>query len=60
MTSAMRVQFISTALVIFIGIWLTGFKTAHWFLYVPVVMLTLAGVTGKCIGLMFWQKIGLK
>ena len=60
MTSALRAQFISTALVILIGIWLTGFNKVHWFLYVPVIMLTLAGVSGRCPGLMLWQKLGLK
>jgi hypothetical protein len=60
MTSAMRAQFISTALIILIGIWLTGFRTAHWFLYVPVVALSFAGITGICPGLMLWKKIGLK
>ena len=60
MTSAMRAQFISTALLILVGIWLTGFKTVHWFLYVPVVALFFAGITGICPGLIAWKKLGLK
>jgi hypothetical protein len=60
MTSALRVQFISIALIILIGIGLTGFGKVHWFLYVPVVALIFAGVTGICPGLMFWKKMGLK
>lgn len=60
MSSALRVQFISTALMVLIGIWLTGFDRVHWFLYVPVAALTFAGITGICPGLMFWKKIGLK
>jgi hypothetical protein len=60
MSSALRVQFISVAFLIFIGICLTGFDKAHWFLYVPVVALTFAGITGICPGLIFWKKIGLK
>jgi hypothetical protein len=47
-------------LIVFIGIWLTGFEKVHWFLYVPVVALTFAGITGICPGLMFWKKVGLK
>jgi hypothetical protein len=57
MSSALRVQFISVAFLIFIGIWLTGFDKVHWFLSVPVVVLTFAGI---CPGLIFWKKIGLK
>jgi hypothetical protein len=60
MSSALRVQFLSVALIVFVGIWLTGFEKVHWFLYVPVIALTLAGITGICPGLMFWKKVGLK
>ncbi len=60
MTSALRAQFISTAVLIFIGIWLTGFDRVHWFLYIPPVMLAAAGITGICPGLLFWKKAGLK
>jgi hypothetical protein len=60
MSSALRVQFLSIALIVFIGIWLTGFEKAHWFLYVPVIALTFAGITGICPGLIFWKKVGLK
>ena len=58
--SAIRMQFISMAIVVFIGIFLTGFEKVHWFLYVPVVMLLFAGLTGICPGLLFWKKVGLK
>jgi len=58
--SAIRMQFISMAIVVFIGIFLTGFDKVHWFLYLPVVMLLFAGLTGICPGLLFWKKMGLK
>jgi hypothetical protein len=58
--TALRVQFISIAIVVFIGIILIGFDKAHWFLNLPVVMLLFAGMTGICPGLWFWKKIGLK
>jgi hypothetical protein len=58
--TAQRMLFLTMAVVIFVGIWLTGFDKAHWFLYVPVVMLTFAGVTGICPGMMFWKKMGFK
>ena len=60
MSLALRVQFIFVALLVLVGIWLTGFDKVHWFLYVPVIALTFAGVTGICPGLIFWNKIGLK
>jgi hypothetical protein len=58
--TAQRMQFISIVVVVFIGITLTGFDKVHWFLYLPVVMLLFAGITGICPGLLFWKKIGLK
>jgi hypothetical protein len=56
--SAYRILFLSIAGVVLLGIWLTGFDRAHWFLYLPVVMLTVAGLTGICPGLILWRKIG--
>jgi hypothetical protein len=53
-------QFLSIAVVVFVGIWLTGFDKAHWFLYVPVVMFAFAGISGICPGLIFWKKVGFK
>ena len=58
--SALRMQFLSIAAVVLVGIWLTGFDRVHWFLYVPVAVFTFAGATGICLGLMFWKKIGFK
>ncbi|MFZ5906583.1 MAG: hypothetical protein ACOYVJ_04135 [Nitrospirota bacterium] len=60
MSPALRAQIISVAVIVFIGIWLTGLDKVHWFLYVPVVLFALAGMTGIFPGLMFWKKIGLK
>ncbi len=58
--SAMRMQFITIALIVFVGIWLTGFANVHWFLYVPVAMFLFAGITGFCPGLKLWKKLGFK
>ncbi len=58
--TAMKMQFFTIASVIMIGIGLTGFEAVHWFLYLPVGLLVIAGVTGICPGLVFWRKIGLK
>ena len=58
--SAQRMLFLTVAIIILIGIWLTGFDKAHWLLYVPVVALAFAGVTGICPGILFWRKLGFK
>jgi hypothetical protein len=53
-------QFLTIAVVVFIGIWLTGFAKVHWFLYTPVVVFLFAGITGICPGMMLWKKLGFK
>ena len=53
-------QFLSIALIVLVGIALTGFGRVHWFLYVPVAVLAFAGITGICPGLALWKKLGLK
>jgi hypothetical protein len=58
--SAIRILFLVVAAVILLGIGLTGFKTAHWLLYAPVVLLTFAGITGICPGLAILNKLGIK
>jgi hypothetical protein len=58
--SALRMQFLTVAVVVFIGIWLTGFMKVHWFLYVPVVAFVFAGIMGICSSLMLWKKLGFK
>lgn len=58
--SAYRMLFLFTAGVILLGIWLTGFNKAHWVLYIPVVSLTFAGISGICHGLIFWKMVGFK
>jgi len=55
--TALRMVYLTMAVVIFLGISLTGFTNVHWVLYVPVVMLTFAGLTGLCPGLVFWSRI---
>ncbi|MCX6174075.1 MAG: hypothetical protein NTZ27_04910 [Ignavibacteriales bacterium] len=46
--TAMRVWFLVFAVIIFVGIYLTGFSNAHWFLYLPVIGMVFAAVTGIC------------
>ena len=47
-SNSMRVWFAAFALVILIGIYLTGFAIVHWFLYVPVVGFIFAAASGIC------------
>lgn len=57
MSKALRMLFIIMSAVTFLGIWLTGFNTVHWVLYLPAIMLAFAGITGFCPGLMISKKI---
>lgn len=58
--SAQRMLFLTVAILISVGIWLTGFNQVHWLLYVPVAALTFAGLTGICPGLILYKKLGAK
>jgi hypothetical protein len=55
--SAMRFFFLFAGSVIWLGIWLTGFSSAHWLLYVPGVFFYFAAVTGICPGLIISRLI---
>jgi hypothetical protein len=56
-SAAMRFFFLVVGSVILLGIWLTGFNTVHWLLYVPVVFFYFAAVTGICPGLIISGKL---
>lgn len=53
MGAPMRFFFLVVASVIWTGIWLTGFHTVHWLLYVPAAFFVFAVVTGICPGIIF-------
>lgn len=46
--TSMRIWFLLFAVIIFVGIYLTGFSVVHWFLYLPVAGLVFAAITGIC------------
>ncbi|MBI33542.1 MAG: hypothetical protein CMD98_06720 [Gammaproteobacteria bacterium] len=46
-----RIFLMIPAVVVFIGIWLTGFSVVSWVLYVPIVLLPFASITGYCPGM---------
>lgn len=60
MYSALRVHFIIVALLVYPGIFLSGYANVHWFSYVPVAALIFAEATGFCPGLNLLRAIGLK
>jgi len=58
--TAQRMLFMTMAVLISVGIYLSGYQTVHWFLYIPVAALAFAAVTGVCPGLMLFKKLGFK
>ena len=58
--SALRMLFLLMAVLIVLGIWLTGFNVVHWLLYIPPAALAFAGITGICPGLKIFRKLGFK
>jgi hypothetical protein len=47
-STQMRIWFVFFSILIWLGMYLTGFENIHWFLYVPSVALILAAITGIC------------
>ena len=58
--SANRLLYLSFASIMFIGVWLTGFDKVHWLLYIPIMFASFAGITGFCINLWLWNKLGFE
>ena len=48
---AARLFFLFISANIWLGIWLTGFGMAHWWLYIRGGFLLIAAVTGFCPGM---------
>ena len=44
----MKIWFALFGVIIWLGIFLTGFSNVHWLLYVPAAALIFAAVTGIC------------
>lgn len=55
--SSMRLFVFLVGTVIGVGIWLTGFATVHWLLYLPPVFFYFAAITGICPGFIFSRLI---
>jgi hypothetical protein len=54
---AMRFFFLVVGSIVWLGIGLTGFNTAHWLLYVPPVFFYFAALTGICPGLIISRRL---
>ncbi len=55
--TSMRFLFLTIAALIWAGIWLSGYNSVHWILYLPAVFLTIAAVTGICPGLHIFNRV---
>jgi len=53
----LRMFFAMLGIVIWLGVWLTGFGVAHWLFYIPAVFLSLAAITGLCPGVFMARKL---
>ncbi|MBT9569266.1 MAG: DUF2892 domain-containing protein [Thiobacillus sp.] len=54
---AARVFFLIVSANIWLGIWLTGFGVAHWWLYIPGGFLLFAAITGFCPGMIITRTL---
>ena len=57
MTASMKAFFLFVGLLLWLGIWLTGFEQAHWVLYLPATFFLFSALTGICPGMIFFKEI---
>ncbi|TXH67237.1 MAG: hypothetical protein E6Q83_18335 [Thiothrix sp.] len=53
----MRSVFAVMAALMWLGIFLTGFKNVSWVLYLPAIGVTVAAISGVCMGAMLFGKL---
>ncbi|VAX01330.1 hypothetical protein MNBD_GAMMA22-3137 [hydrothermal vent metagenome] len=56
-SKALRLFFLIIAITIALGIYLTGYTTVHWVLYLPLVFMLFASITGICPGIIVSKMI---
>jgi len=54
---SMRIWFAFVGAILWAGIYLTGFSTVNWLLYLPAAGFTFSAVTGICLSLMAISKM---
>ena len=47
----MRIWYAFVGMILWTGIYFTGFSNVHWLLYVPAAGFILAAITGFCLSL---------
>lgn len=57
METAMKAFFLFVGLLMWTGIWLSGFENVHWLLYLPATFFLFSAVTGICPGLVFFKEV---
>ncbi len=57
LATPMRVWFILLGILLWLGIYLTGFSNVHWLLYVPAALFVLAGLIGICPSMILVNKM---
>jgi hypothetical protein len=57
MQVSMRAFFLFSGLLLWSGIWLTGFEIAHWLLYLPATFFLFSALTGICPGMVFFKEL---
>ena len=57
MQLSMKVFFFFIGIIMWTGIWLTGFNEAHWILYLPASFFLFSAITGICPGLILFGEI---
>jgi len=54
---SMRIWFAFVGVILWAGIYLTGFSTVNWLLYLPAAGFTFSAVTGICLSLLAISKM---
>jgi ABC-type polysaccharide/polyol phosphate export permease len=57
MDASMKAFFLVMGLILWAGIWLTGFEKIHWFLYLPASFFLISAITGICPGMVLFKDI---
>lgn len=53
----MKIFFLFVGVLLWLGIWQTGFETAHWLLYLPATFFLFSAVTGVCPGMLLFKEL---
>ena len=57
MDTATKAFFLFIGLMLWSGIWLTGFDTVHWLLYLPATFFLISALTGICPGMLLFKEL---